>query len=131
MLENQFSSRKNMFADDKPTRVWARKVLPILAQCAQERKTTKFSELTDALGLPGGFYNLQMGIVFRHIETTLAELEQQEHWDREIPHITSIVLKENGQCTPNMCQALTGDSTQQPSQEELTICTAPEIRATP
>ena len=70
MLKNQLDIGKNMFAGDRPTQVWARDVLPILVQCAQDRKTTKFSKLTKALGLPGGFYNLKMGIVFRHIGTT-------------------------------------------------------------
>lgn len=55
------------------TKVWARKVLPFLVQCAQDRETTTYS----------------------------------------------IVLKGNGQCSPNMCVALTGDSTQQPSPEQL------------
>ena len=119
MLKNQLGIGRNMFAGDKPTQVWARDVLPILVQCAHDRKTTKFSKLTKALGLPGGFHNLKMGDVFRHIGTTLAELEQEDYWEGEIPHITSIVLKANGQCTPNMCQALTGDSTEQPSREQL------------
>lgn len=119
MLKNPLDSGKNMFAGDKSTQVWARDILPTLVRRAQERKTIKFSELTEALGLQGNFYNLLMGVVFRHIETTLAELEHEDHWEGEIPHITSIVLNTNGQCSPNMCMAFTGDPTRQPSAEQL------------
>lgn len=119
MLENPLDSGKNMFAGDTSTQIWAREVLPILVQRAQDRQTIKFSELTEALGLAGHFYNLLLGHVFRHIETTLAELEQEDYWEGEIPHITSIVLNTNEQCSPNMCAALTGDRTKQPSTEQL------------
>jgi len=70
------------------------------------------------LGLSGGFYNLLMGKVFRHIIKTLAELERTDDWEGEIPHITSIVLTENG-CSRNMCEVLTGDESMQPSAQQL------------
>ena len=110
---------KNMFAGDTKTQVWARDALPILVQRAQEHRTINFSELTDELGLPGGYYNLKMNDVCRHIIKTLAELERQDDWEGDIPHITSIVLKTNGKCSPNMCKALTGDRKRQPSAQQL------------
>ena len=119
MLKNPLNSGKNMFAGDTKTQIWARDVLPILVQRAQERQTITFSELTKALGLQGGFYNVLMGHVFRHIETTLAQLERRDDWEGEIPHITSIVLRANGECSPNMCAALTGDSQKQPSPKQF------------
>ena len=115
-----FDIGKNMFADNTATQIWARDVLPILVRRAQARRTIKFSELTHALGLSGGYYNLLMGDVFRHISTTLVELEQADDWDGgQIPHITSIVLNARGECSRNMCESLTGDSAQQPSPERL------------
>ena len=110
---------KNMFEGNTKTQVWARAAFPILMQRAQDRRTIKFKELTEALGLPGGYYNLLMGDVFRHISTTLAQLERTDDWEGEIPHITSIVLTENGECSRNMCKALTGDANRQPSEEQL------------
>ena len=110
---------RNMFAGDMDTQVWARCVLPILVRRAKKRRTITFSELTNKLELQGGYYNLLMGDVCRHISTTLFELEQEDDWEGEIPHITSIVLKKNGKCSPNMCEALTGNRTQQPSPEQL------------
>ena len=110
---------KNMFEGDTKTQVWAREALPILVQRAQDRCPIKFKELTKALGLPGGYYNLKMGDVFRHISKTLAQLEREDDWGGEIPHITSLVLRENGECSPNMCRALTGDANSQPSEEQL------------
>ena len=60
-----------------------------------------------------------MGDVFRHISTTLAQLERRDDWEGEIPHITSIVLNAKGECSLNMCKALTGDSRTQPSGKQL------------
>ena len=119
MFKNPLNSGKNMFAGDTATQRWARKALPILVQRAQDRRTITFSELTKALGLQGEYYNLKMGDVFRHIETTLAQLERRDDWEGEIPHITSIVLNAKGECSPNMCAALTGDHNTQPSPEQL------------
>ena len=119
MFKNPLNYGKNMFAGDTKTQIWARDALPILVQRAQERRTITFSELTKALGLPGRYYNLKMGDVFRHIETTLAQLERRDDWEGEIPHITSIVMKTNGTCSPNMCVAFTGDFQTQPSPEQL------------
>ena len=110
---------KNMFADDTKTQVWARDALPILVQRAQEGRTINFSELTDELELPVIGYARKMSDVCRHIIKTLAQLERQDDWEGEIPHITSIVLKTNGKCSPNMCKALTGDSGSQPSAQQL------------
>ena len=113
---------KNMFAGDTMTQVWAREALPILvqrAQRAQEPRTINFSELTDELGLPVIGYARKMSDVCRHIIKTLAQLERQDDWEGEIPHITSIVLKTNGKCSPNMCKALTGDRRTQPSVQQL------------
>ena len=119
MLKNPLNYGKNMFAGDTKTQIWARDALPILVQRAQDRRTITFSELTKALGLQGGYYNLKMGDVFRHIETTLAQLERRDDWEGEIPHITSIVLRTDGTCSPNMCVAFTGDSQTQPSAKQL------------
>ena len=69
MFKNPLNYGKNMFAGDTATQRWARKALPILVQRAQDRRTITFSQLTEALKLPGGYYNLKMGHVFRHIET--------------------------------------------------------------
>lgn len=110
---------KNMFAGDTKTQVWARDALPILVQRAQERRTITFSELTNELGLPVIGYARKMSDVCRHIIKTLAQLERQDDWEGEIPHITSIVLKTNGKCSPNMCKALTEDSRRQPSAQQL------------
>ena len=118
-LENRLDIGKNMFAGDQDTQVWARDVLPILVQRAQALRTITFSELTEKLGLPGRYYNLLMGDVFRHISTTLAQLERTDDWEGEIPHITSIVMKKNGRCSKNMCKALTGNSDRQPSVQQL------------
>ena len=119
MFKNPLNSGKNMFAGDTKTQIWARDVLPILVERAQDRRTITFSELTKALGLPGGYYNLLMGDVCKHIQTTLAQLERRNDWKGEIPHITSIVLNAKGECSPNMCAALTGDSHRQPSAKQL------------
>ena len=103
---------RNMFEGDRPTQRWARKVLPFLVECAQEPRTTTFSELTNELGLPVEGYARKMSDVCRHIIKTLAQLERRSDWkEGEIPHITSIVLKTNGRCSPNMCKVLTGDKT--------------------
>ena len=53
------------------------------------------------------------------LRQTLAQLERRDDWEGEIPHITSIVLRANGECSPNMCAALTGDSQTQPSAKQL------------
>ena len=119
MFKNPLDSGKNMFIGDTPTQRWAREVIPILVQRAQDQRTIKFGELTEKLGLPGRYYNLLMGHVFRHIETTLAQLEMEDDWEGEIPHITSIVLNAKGECSPNMCAALTGDYHKQPSKRQL------------
>ena len=121
MFKNPLNSGKNMFAGDTATQRWARKALPILVQRAKDRRTITFKELTRALGLPEvGYYNLLMRHVCRHIQTTLAELESSDDWEEgEIPHITSIVLRTTGECSPNMCEALTGDSQTQPSGKQL------------
>ena len=112
---------KNMFAGDTKTQVWARHALPILVQRAQERRPIDFSELTKKLGLPVIGYARKMSDVCRHIIKTLAQLEKEDDWEgeRPIPHITSIVLKTNGKCSPNMCKALTGDKRKQPSEQQL------------
>ena len=112
---------KNMFAGDTATQKWARKILPILVERAQDRQTITFSELTCKLGLPVRGYARKMSDVCRHIVKTLAQLENQDDWEGEIPHITSIVLRTNGTCSPNMCKALTGDHDTQPSQQRLQI----------
>ena len=82
-LENRLDivGGKNMFAGNTKTQAWARDALPILVQRAQERRTITFSELTNELGLPGGYYNLLMGDVFRHIVKTLAQLERTDDWE--------------------------------------------------
>ena len=64
-------------------------------------------------------YARKMSDVCRHIVKTLAQLEKQDDWEGEIPHITSIVLRKTGKCSPNMCKALTGDYDSQPSQQQL------------
>ena len=110
---------RNMFAGNTATQRWARDVLPILVQRAQNRRTITFSELTNELGLPVRGYARKMSDVCRHIVKTLAQLERQDDWEGEIPHITSIVLRKTGECSPNMCRALTGDANRQPSEEQL------------
>ena len=110
---------KNMFAGNTDTQRWARDALPILVERAQERRTITFSELTNELGLPVIGYARKMSDVCRHIIKTLAQLEKQDDWEGEIPHITSIVLKTNGKCSPNMCKALTGDYDRQPRRQQL------------
>ncbi|MDE0326516.1 MAG: hypothetical protein OXN27_21530 [Candidatus Poribacteria bacterium] len=110
---------KNVFEGDTKTQVWAQKVLPILVRCAQARRTITFSELTEELGLPVRGYTRKMSDVCRHIVKTLAELERRDDWEGEIPHITSIVLRTNGKCSPNMCEALTGNYDTQPSAQQL------------
>ena len=82
---------KNMFEGDTKTQVWARETLPILVQRAQDRRTIKFKELTEALGLPWKGNIRKMGDVCRHIVKTLAQLERKDDWHGEIPHITSII----------------------------------------
>ena len=82
-----------MFADDTKTQVWARDVLPILVRRAQAQCTITFKELTEELELPVRGYARKMSDVCRHIIKTLAQLERQDDWEGEIPHITSIVLK--------------------------------------
>ena len=121
LFRNPLNNGRNMFVGDTKTQVWAREALPILVQRAQDRRTITFKELREALGLPEvGYYNLSMRHVCRHIQTTLAQLEREDDWkEGEIPHITSIVLKTNGKCSPNMCAALTGDSQRQPSRQQL------------
>ena len=120
-LKNQLNiaGGKNMFAGDKPTQKWARDVLPILVKRAQAQSTITFKELTEKLGLPVRGYTRKMSDVCRHIIKTLAELERRDDWEGEIPHITSIVLKTNGKCSPNMCKALTGSYDSQPSEQQL------------
>lgn len=110
---------KNMFEGDTKTQVWARQALLILVQRAQDRRIIKFKELTEALGLPWKGNIRKMGDVCRHIVKMLAQLETEDDWEGEIPHITSIVLKTNGKCSQNMCKALTGDYHRQPSEEQL------------
>ena len=110
---------RDMFAGNTATQRWARDVLPILVERAQDRQTITFSELTDRLGLPVRGYARKMSDVCRHIVKTLALLERQDDWKGEIPHITSIVLKTNGECSPNMCYVLTGDYNRQPSRQQL------------
>ena len=110
---------KNMFAGNTATQRWARDALLILVQRAQERRTITFSELTNALGLQVIGYARKMSDVCKHIIKTLAQLERQDDWEGEIPHITSIVLKTNGKCSPNMCKALTGDYDTQPRRQQL------------
>ena len=60
-----------------------------------------------------------MGKVCAHISTTLAELEDQENWEGEIPRITTIVLKKGKKCSPHICGLFTGERTKQPSAEQL------------
>ena len=110
---------KNMFAGNTVTQKWARDVLPILVERAQDRRTITFSDLTNELGLPVRGYTRKMSDVCRHIVKTLAQLERQDDWEGEIPHITSIVLRTNGECSPNMCELLTGDCDRQPSRQQL------------
>ena len=117
-LRNQ-ESGENMFTGDTDTQNWAIDALPILVQRAQEQRTITFWEMREELELWGRYYNALMDKVFKHISTTLAELERRDDWEGEIPHITSIVLKTNGRCSPNMCQVLTGDRQQQPSAKQL------------
>ena len=119
MLKNSLNDGKNMFRGDQATQVWARYALPILVKRVKKRKTIEFSELTSALRLEGHFYNVLMGKVCAHISTTLAELQQKENWDGEIPRITAIVLKQDNKCSPHICGLFTGDNTQQPSPEQL------------
>ena len=123
-LKNQLDipRGKDMFAGDTQTQKWARKALQILVERAQDRRkrTITFTELTEALDLPGRFpYTVKMDDVCRHIIKTLAQLEMSDDWEGEIPHITSIVMRTNGECSPNMCKALTGDYDRQPSWQRL------------
>ena len=123
-LKNQLNivGGKNMFAGDTKTQVWARKALQILVKRAQDRRrrTITFTELTEALDLPGRYpYTVKMNDVCRHIIKTLAQLEMSDDWEGEIPHITSIVMRTNGNCSPNMCKALTGNYDQQPNRQQL------------
>ena len=118
-IPNSLDIGKNMFtdADTYVTRCWAQKALPILVKRAQKRKTIKNSELSQNWGRSPGSY---MRYVLGSIVTTLAELEQADDWEGgQIPHITSIVLNANGECSKPMCDLLTGDPTQQPSPERL------------
>ena len=119
MFKNPLDSGRNMFAGATKTQIWARDALPILVQRAQERRTITFKELTNELGLQGGHYNRLMGPVFMHIQTTLAQLEMRDDWEGEIPPVTSIVLKANGECSQNVCALLTGDSQKQPSPKQF------------
>ena len=86
---------------------------------AQAKCTITFKELTEELGLPVRGYARKMSDVCRHIVKTLAQLERQDDWEGEIPHITSIVLRTNGKCSPNMCKVLTGDYDRQPTRQQL------------
>ena len=116
-LRNRLDIGRNMFAGNMPTQLWARKALPILVQRAQERQTIKNTELSQEWGRPPGSY---MRFVLRNIVKTLAELEQGDDWEGgQIPHITSIVLNANGECSEPMCDLLTGNRRQQPSPERL------------
>ena len=118
-IRNSLDIGENMFtdADTYVTRGWAQKALSKLVQCAKERRTIKNTELSQEWGRPPGN---SMRYVLGSIVTTLAELEQADDWDGgQIPHITSIVLNANGECSEPMCDLLTGDSTQQPSPERL------------
>ena len=122
-LRNYFyiEGGENMFAGDTETQLWARYALHILVRRAQARRTITFSELTDELELPLD-NAIIMGKVCRHIIKTLAELERRDDWEEgEIPHITSIVLRSDGTCSPNMCRVLTGDYRRQPSPGRLQI----------
>ena len=120
---------KNMFEGESDTQKWARKGLLFLVECAQEPRTTTFSELTDELGLEGRPYNVLMALVCRHIIKTLAELEMRDDWQEgEIPHITSIVTDKNGEWSSNMWkaitnrwEAITGDPNSQPRSEQRQI----------
>ena len=99
---------KNMFTGDSDTQLWARDALRFLVRCAQEPRTTTFSELTEKLELPVRGYARKMNDVCRHIIKTLAELEMQDDWEEgEIPHITSIVMDRNGEWSSNMWEAIT------------------------
>ena len=69
-----------MFEGNTKTQVWARDVLKILVERAQARRTITLSELTNKLELQGGYYNLLMGKVFKHIIKTLAELDGKEKY---------------------------------------------------
>ena len=116
-LRNRLDIGRNMFAGNMPTQLWARKALPILVQRAQEGRTIRNTELSQEWERPPGSY---MRFVLRNIVKTLADLEQQDDWGGgQIPHITSIVLNANGECSAPMCELLTGDPTQQPSPERL------------
>lgn len=130
-LRNDLDIRygKNMFEEESDTQRWARCALKILVERAQDRRTIKFSELTDELGLEGRPYNVLMARVCRHIIKTLAELEMRDNWQEgEIPHITSIVTDKNGEWSSNMWkaiknrwEAITGDSNSQPRSEQRQI----------
>ena len=88
-------------------------------ECAHEPRTTTFSELTGELELPVRGYARKVSDVCKHIIKTLAELELRDDWkEGEIPHITSIVLKENGKFPKNMCKVLTGNYDTQSSCEQ-------------
>ena len=116
-LRNRLDIGRNMFAGNMNTQVWARCALPILVQRAQERRTIRNTELSQNWGRSPGLY---MRYVLGSIVTTLAELEQSDDWEGgQIPHITSIVLNSNGECSRPMCELLTGDPTQQPTPERL------------
>ena len=111
---------RNMFAGDTKTQVSARDALQILVERAQARRTITFTELTRELEVLGhNNHILNMGYVCRHIVKTLAQLERQDDWEGEIPHITSIVLRENGECGGNMAELFTGDRRRQPSAQQL------------
>lgn len=93
-------------------------VLQILVGGAHNGRTITFTELMEDLELEGEDYNLLIGPILRNIVKTLAEFENGDDWEGEIPHITSIVMTETG-CSRDMCELLTGDPQTQPSPEQL------------
>lgn len=106
---------KNMFDGDQLYQQRARTVLPILVQRAKERKTITYKELGEAVGLRNFF--IPLGKVCGSVATTLADL--QEQWQGgDIPRITNLVIRENGQPGTYVCEQLTGDRRKVPPQRE-------------
>ena len=103
-----------MFEGDKLYQQRARTALPILVQCAKERKTITHKELGAAVGMTD---LRSIGRVCGSVATTLTDL--QVSWrGGDIPLITNLVIKTNGLPSQFVCKQFTGDPKKVPTQEE-------------
>ena len=87
----------------------------IVVQHLVSQGYTDFTELRELLSF--SYYDTYYTDLLERIGRKMTELET--HWGESIPPITALVFKADGTATESACQALTGNSTTQPTAKQI------------